>query len=157
MSDHLEKDLGYKGSAANAVKHAYAAAELYNFFCFIGMAEDAEEYVLLLGILNEYLERITKYTKPDSPKEIMKDLHNNYVGILAASWHQKQKPPKRDLLRVIMNLADQNILITNRDDSPYFNEVFFAKSDAVSVSNHWFLENKTEIKNRTNLALSNFR
>jgi len=80
--------------AANAVKHAYASAQIFQRLHPITGAAHAESIILILGSVNEYAEQLLDWTNPDSEAEILKDLHNNQVGISLARWHaQQRKPP----------------------------------------------------------------
>lgn len=97
---------------ANAIKHAVAAAEVYQAIAAVAGDARAESYVLFLGNLNEYLEQTIRIDSLDVPAELFKDMVNNQIGITAAQW-QHRTAPTGDLRQTILSLAQANILITS--------------------------------------------
>ena len=152
LTNHLEKNLGFDGGAANAVKHAYAAAELYSVLNAFLDDDEADSFVMSLGIINEYAERITKLRKPDSLREIMKDLHNNQVGIVAAKW-QKQKSDKGNLLDTILILAQNKTLIVKRTENPLYKGEDQNGFKVVRIAREWLDSQHDEINERATLKL----
>lgn len=104
---------------ANAVKHAFAAAQLYQAFHAVGLNEHvAQHLVLHLGKMNEYAEHfLRKKSKRDSNAEMMKDVLNNYIGVEAAKQHM-QYAPTLSLLDWVVTLAEKDILVTSASDVP---------------------------------------
>ena len=136
LSNRLEIELGLDGGAANAVKHAYAAAELYNLVATVLSDRESDSLVTALGVMNEYIERITKFRKPDSLREVMKDLHNNQAGIAAAKW-QKRQARKGDLLAIILKMAEDRVLIVDRDQNPFYKDEDLKNSAVVGAARDW--------------------
>lgn len=153
LTDRLEKEMGFEYSAANAVKHAYAAAELYSVLNIVLSDQHAESLVMSLGIINEYIERVTKHNKLDSLREIMKDLHNNQAGISAVQWQQGQAADKVALLDVIIGMAEKRILIVKRTDNPFYKGKDRNSSDVVGIATVWLDKNNENIKERIILRL----
>jgi hypothetical protein len=69
----------------NAIKHAYAAAEIYSLLRMVAGPDCAAFVVTELGEANEWVERHVKFMTDWSP-EVYKDLRNNLSGIAAAEW-----------------------------------------------------------------------
>ena len=155
VSDHLEKDLGYKGAEANAIKHAYAASELYDGLSHILETNEAEQTVLFLGLVNEYVERVTKFRKQDSAKEIMKDLHNNVAGIVVAQRSKSNTEDVYERLDILKKLADEEVLVTARDRNPFFSDDETRITNPVAYSRRWLDKNKKDIKQRVTDSLQN--
>ena len=106
---------------ANAVKHAYAAAQTYSllrsFFVEKGVAA---QVVYRLGQLNEYAEYYGRRgEKRDPTREIYKDLYNNLAGVAAASILERHAPPLSDSTRRLALIgqwtADGTIMATFLD------------------------------------------
>jgi len=101
----------------NAIKHAYAAAEVYSWLRPLMGAQTAARVVIRLGETNEWAER---YVKPqvDWSPETYKDLHNNLAGIEASEWLYAQagftSPFTR--LRLIGRLAEDKDLAASHED-----------------------------------------
>ena len=136
-------------SAANAVKHAYAASLLYSTFRNIYFSENsARNITIFFGKINEVAEMIFK-PHPDSSLEMMKDLNNNVVGICAAKWieENRQNPLAQDRIGFIGFLAEQNKLILSREDVPLSEEEKnkSRKISSYSVAKKWFNENEEKI------------
>lgn len=73
---------------ANAVKHAYAAAQTYRAIRLLGVPEaSARALVIWLGEQNEWMESVVRPN--DTTLEMLKDLCNNRIGITAAIWHER--------------------------------------------------------------------
>lgn len=144
--------MGYKGNVANAIKHAYAAAELYEFlFHFMGQKQ-AENMVLWFGTANEYAERIVKFRKPDSFTEVLKDYHNNLSGIVAMQWrlgHAKNK----DMLELLIRMADNGILVLERSQNPFF-QGRAPEENFMSMADIWLSTHKDSIKEQVSMRLN---
>jgi hypothetical protein len=79
------RERGLSREDHNAIKHAYAAAEIYSLLRLIAGPECAASIVTDFGEANEWAERYVKHTTDWSP-EVYKDLRNNQSGIAAAEW-----------------------------------------------------------------------
>ena len=153
LTNRLEKDLGFSGNAANAVKHAYAAAEIY---CVLRTAlndQQAYSLVMSLGIMNEYIERVTKLRNPDSMREVMKDLHNNQAGILAAKWRE-QKSNESNLLDIILGMAQNQVLIVARNENPFYKDGDRNDSTVVGTARDWLEFHNDAINERIESKLN---
>ncbi len=84
------RERGLAPTDHNAIKHAYAAAEVYSWLRPLRGADSAAKAVIWLGETNEWAER---YVKPqvDWSPETYKDLRNNLSGIEAAEWLYEQE------------------------------------------------------------------
>ncbi len=99
---------------ANAVKHAYAASLVYKRFRTIYLSKNlAKKITIFLGKTNEVAEIIFK-TNRDSTLEMMKDLQNNLLGILALDWLESHQGTT--LIEFIGELAEKNILVLKAED-----------------------------------------
>lgn len=101
----------------NAIKHAYASAEIYSLLRPLFGADAAAATVVALGEWNERAERVVKRTTDWSP-EVYKDLRNNLAGIAAAEWLYNEAGFTSPLtrLRLIGVLAGGGVLaLTDRD------------------------------------------
>jgi hypothetical protein len=132
--------------AANAVKHAYAAAQIYQLLAPIMGDAAAEKSVLFLGAKNEYLEQMFDWSNADSASEIAKDLHNNQVGITAAQWLATQ--PAHDSARLrttLLYLAKTRSLVVSADIIA--NDAFslHKRLDRLRSAIHQFAENRAGI------------
>ena len=141
MEKNLETSLSYDASTANAIKHATAASDMFKLLR-IAMGEDlAEKSVIQLGLLNEYIEQVEYPNDRDTAREVMKDLHNNYAGILAA------KMADSDSFKIILAFADNRTLIVKNIYNPFF-EGKEPKNDVVAFSYNWFGQHRTDIDKR---------
>ncbi len=153
LSDQLEQTLGYSGQKANAAKHAYAAAQVYGVARAMGLGgENALALVDMLGVANEYAERVVKFRKPDSAAELRKDLYNNRAGVLAAQWGEGHAPQVA-VLEIVLRLADNGTLITERDDSPFDAGAVRDVDAPVRAARVWFAANKGAIDARVQAGL----
>jgi hypothetical protein len=118
IAKELEEDDTFGPHAANAIKHSYAAAQVYVFLDFIGIGEKTNETIVItLGYANEYLESIVRFYKPDSAGELTKDLHNNLSGVTAGRFYIHQASSKRmGLLEIIKILSQKQVLINHPDE-----------------------------------------
>ena len=148
MAKHLETSLDYDDSTANAIKHATAASDMYTVLHLVMDSDHAEKTVIALGVMNEYIEQSIYPNDRDSAREIMKDLHNNYVGIEAAKLAGRADP-----FKIILAFADNNTLIVNRSYNPFF-EAKEPKQDVVAFSHEWFDEHRQKIDSRIQMKLS---
>ena len=134
---------------ANAVKHSYAASLVYSGFRQIYLSETAaKNATILLGKVNEIAEIIFK-TNRDSTLEMMKDLENNLLGIVAAQWLEEH--PSNDRIRFVGDLAERKILILSGEDVvlPDEEKSLAKVSTDYFLAVKWFEENQGEIeKNR---------
>ncbi len=142
IAKHLEKNYKFDESTANAVKHAVASADIYNLLRPQLGDERAEKAVIRLGVLNEYIERYTRRKHPDSVREIMKDLHNNYAGIRAA-----QLADGEDAFNVILTFASTRTLIVNEVYNPFF-KIKGPDQDVVAFGYDWFKNHHGDIDSR---------
>ncbi len=138
----LEKNYKFDESTANAIKHATAASDLYNLMRPHIGDERAEMAVIKLGVMNEYIERYTRRKTPDSVREIMKDLHNNYAGIRAA-----QLADGDDAFDIILTFASTRTLIVNEVYNPFF-KAKGPNEDVVAFSYGWFKNHHGDIDTR---------
>jgi hypothetical protein len=96
----------------NAMKHAYASAEVYSAVRPIVGADRAAAFVIFMGESNERAERYLKH-QPDWSRESYKDMRNNLAGIEAAEWLYQRRgwtlPFTR--LALIGRMAAADILI----------------------------------------------
>lgn len=101
----------------NALKHAYAAAEMYSLARLVVGPEHAAALVVTLGEANEWAERFVKHTTDWSP-EVYKDLRNNLSGIAAAEWLYGETgyvwPCTR--LQLIGKLVEEDLIIATDED-----------------------------------------
>lgn len=128
---------------ANGIKHSYAAAETYAVLRSMGSGpETAESLVLALGILNEYAESYFR-DPPDSTAEVIKDMHNNYVGITVARLHEEQ-PGKGRRLELILFLARAGIVVAQPDEV-VGTEVATRAVPDVAYANRWLRTHRAVI------------
>ncbi len=144
--------------SVNAIKHAYAASLVYFIIRDIGIGKNAaEKIVIILGNTNEIAERIFFQGKhKDSTLEIIKDLHNNYVGIKSAKWLEDNKD-KYTRLNLIAKLARDKILIISANE---YNLENIDKSSLIISSDpllamKWFEKNKYDIDKKVDEWLGN--
>lgn len=113
----IQKRPGVAARDHNAIKHAYAAAEVYSLLRPIAGAGIASCAVITFGEWNEYAERYVKYTT-DWSAEVYKDLRNNMAGIAAAEWLYNEagyvSPVVR--LKLIGKLAEDGVLAADEND-----------------------------------------
>ena len=95
--------------AANAIKHAYAAASSYQLLRAVGIAPEAAQVMVRgLGYVNERAEVITKFNTPDSVAETAKDLLSNEIGLHIAQ--QLERAPTRSTIKTLQHLSQQDCL-----------------------------------------------
>jgi hypothetical protein len=155
VSSQLKSEMGYEGGAANAVKHAYAAAALYKFFGYFTDTSYAEAAVLWLGSLNEHAEKLTKVRHPDTYEEILKDLYNNMVGITAAEW-QAHHAVNEPTLEILLKMKQNGALVVSREDNPLYYKSPSTAGDDADAADEWFLSKKEAIRARTQAKLNGF-
>jgi hypothetical protein len=98
----------------NALKHASAAAFMYRALRLTGIGDSAAEgAVNRMGLWNERAEQLLTGGKRDSTLEMMKDLHNNIVGIGVARWRETSSSAAADLA-VLTALGERGILLVSR-------------------------------------------
>ena len=131
-------------AARNAIKHAYAAAEIYAWLRSVGVGADtATEWIVHLALINERVEAWSKWRR-DTTAEVYKDLRNSVLGIAALRANEKcaglGSPDKR--LRLIGTLASARTLLWSNADSrippmPFGNDVSAAvamfRSDRTAI------------------------
>lgn len=143
LSNHIEESRGYDENTANAIKHAVAASNVFNVLRQVMGDDLAEASVIRLGLMNEYIERLSYYnSKPDTAREIMKDLHNNYVGIMAAKLADSS-----DTFPVILSFAANRTLMVDEAYNPFFEDKGPEK-DVVAFGYDWFKTHHSEIDTR---------
>ncbi len=145
----LETSLAYNDSTANAIKHAAAASDMFSALRTVIGSNGAEKTVILLGLANEYIEQVIYPNDRDTAREIMKDLHNNYVGIEAAKMADDNAAVAD---RLILSLANNRTLIVNRNYNPFFDEKE-PKQDVVAFGYNWFDEHRAEIDSRIQMKM----
>lgn len=153
-SDLLADQQGLSGEAANGLKHSNAGAEVYQLLRLTGLSSTAaEKHVVFLGVANERLEQWVKVNKPDSTLEMMKDLHNNFVGIVAAQWLENHAGAREDAL---IKLAHGHVLLLGRDEvalDSYAKELAYESRD-LNAAQLWFVGQKEHIRVKVNVALA---
>lgn len=140
---------------ANAVKHAYAASLLYSGLRTIFFSKNAAKNVTIFcGKANEVAEIVFK-TNRDSTLEMMKDLENNLIGIVAAEWLEKN--PKKNRIKFIGDLAEKKILILSYEDVVLPDAEKRPARIAASYSEaaKWFEKNREEIEKLSQLKIAN--
>jgi hypothetical protein len=143
--------------AANAVKHAYAASLVHGFFRNIWMGKRVSRGVtIFFGELNEVAEVFFRPTK-DSTLEMMKDMHNNIVGIYVSEWLEtnEDKVKGRDRMTVIGDLAQNQILLLSGEDILLSDQekAIDRRTTDFWVARNWFLLNKNDIVRKTDKFL----
>lgn len=155
-ADRHALDAGY----ANALKHAEAAATLYSALRLIGASDRTSERVVVkLGILNEYAEMYVKLGRKDSTLEMMRDLHNNMVGIAVAKWRNGTAADHRGRSEQLVALAHAGVLLQSQDDVRLSPEETRRAKQGVEPgwAINWFNQNKLAIEKRTMQALTDTR
>ena len=118
LARELASNEGFTKPAANAVKHAYAASQIYRALRGVGYSPDnAETITLQLGYANEHAEQIIKIHNPDSLREAMRDLYNNQVGVVVARWRESTGS-QVSVYALLSDLARTDVLITSRNNMP---------------------------------------
>jgi hypothetical protein len=101
----------------NAIKHAYASAEIYSAMRPLLGHETSAGATLWLGEANERIERYVKH-QPDFSQESYKDMRNNLTGVVAADWLYQRAgwtwPGTR--LKLVGLLARDGILVPESTD-----------------------------------------
>lgn len=129
---------------ANAVKHAYAAAQVADIISYVTGDSTAEAIVLQLGYANEYLEQVTRFPR-DVPAEITRDLLNNQLGISAALRCGLLNPEK-SLRDIMLDLALQGVLMDKKTEILLPTHEQSATSwRAVNVGKKHFLERRVKV------------
>lgn len=150
-------DAGY----TNALKHAEAAAALYSALRFVGISTGVSERVVVrLGIINEHAETYVKRGRKDSTLEMMRDLHNNMVGIAVAKWRDSPTASdRRSRTAQLVALAKAGVLLRSEDDiSLPPEETHRAKQSAdLDWAVSWFGQNQAAIEKRVMQALLDTR
>lgn len=150
VSNTLETE-GMDGRSANAVKHAYAAATLYGFCTSLLDDLPCERAVLKFGILNEQVERITKFGKPDSYAEILKDLHNNMAGVSVTRWRHRHGCPVKTF-DLILTAKQKGALVTDRKNNPLF-DGRIPDRNFIRSGNEWLIRHRATIRTALEAAL----
>jgi NhaP-type Na+/H+ or K+/H+ antiporter len=127
---------------ANAVKHAFAAAQLYEAFDSIGFdAQTSQRLVLNCGKMNEYAEHFLRAkNKRDSNAEMMKDLLNNFIGVAVAKKYALHTE-HISLFDELVVLAKKNVLIASASVVPQLSPdqpALMAKGSNVPHVMGWF-------------------
>lgn len=145
----------------NAIKHALAAYETYQMVAWLLPDRASESLVISLGNLSEQTERITKYGQPDPLSEVLKDLHNNYVGIVAAQWvlaqsDNKQENKQTDSLALIVKLSQRDGLINRREVMEAQAQRLSGDSDdsKLALGNCWLRGQQAVIQRQTQALLA---
>lgn len=106
---------GLPRAHANAFQHSHAAAKAYEGLRWVLPPAMAECAVIGLGLMNEYIEIVLK--RDDSTLEIMKDLHNNQVGVTTARWLEAHDA-MADLDAMLVAMAADGTLLLASTDVP---------------------------------------
>ena len=150
LARELASNEGFTKPAANAVKHAYAASQLYQALRMLGYNPDnAETITLQLGYANEHAEQVIKIHNPDSLREAMRDLYNNQVGIVVARWHESTGS-QASISALLSDLARTDVLITSRSNMPI--DAREEENDTEPVAEHavrWFETARATIRLET--------
>jgi hypothetical protein len=137
---------------ANALKHAEAAAAVYSMLRFVGFgAETSGRSVIKLGLINERVETYVKRGRKDSTLEMMRDLHNNMVGIAVADWrHRAAAADRRSRSEQLVALARADVLLRSRYDISLPPEEMRRAEQGADIdwATSWFGRNKTAIEQR---------
>jgi hypothetical protein len=146
----LSSSEGFTKPAANAVKHAYAASQIYHALRMVGYSPDSAETITLqLGYANEHAEQVVKIHNPDSLREAMRDLYNNQVGIVVARWHESTGS-QMSIYALLSDLARTDVLITSRSKVPI--DASEETKDTEPVAEHavrWFETARATIRLET--------
>jgi hypothetical protein len=144
LSNQLETEHGMNGQAANAIKHAYAAAQVYHGLRSIGLKpQKAADTVIWLGKANEAGERIYKIFKPDSTQEMMKDFYNNHAGIVVA-----EMTGGRAMLQTLLQLSAKNGLVTDRAKIPFTPSGQQAGDSPLTQALRWYAQYRLAIEQK---------
>ena len=115
------KHHGLPAYSANAIKHAYAAAETYALLRAMAVPPGrASQIVYRLGQANEVAEYYGRRTgKRDPTREIYKDLYNNTAGVVAAAFLEAGPGPAgpAERLALIARMTRQGIVLPGFADS----------------------------------------
>lgn len=116
IAKQLEATRELDALAANAVKHAYAAGEVYSLLTTLGINHvTAETITLHLGYANEHAELAIRSAKTrDTTLEMMKDLHNNQAGITTARW-RRAHPAQSTALAQLIALSKNQMLVNRAE------------------------------------------
>jgi hypothetical protein len=147
VTDHHALGAGY----ADALKHAEAAATLYSILRLIGASDRTSERVTIrLGIINEYAEIYVKLGRKDSTLEMMRDLHNNMVGIAVAKWRNNTGADRRGRSEQLVALARVGVLLQSEDDVRLSREEMRRAKQSADLdwAISWFKQNKVAVEAR---------
>lgn len=117
LVERLNEERHIGVARANAVKHAYTAAQIYTGLRYLGVdADSSEAVVLFLGRCNEYAEQVVRYVfnhKRDTIPEMVKDMRNNQIGVTAARWLEAHRLSSNDQARLelMVQLSQNGLLI----------------------------------------------
>lgn len=156
VATRLQYDLGMDAEHANAVKHAYAAYQMYRLFDLVLDDQKAEHAVFVLGKVNEKFEQAVKFNNPDTTEEMMKDMHNNQAGIIAARWAASHPASDNDSLDLILEVARKGGLILSPNQIPVeeFDAVLPMQPHSIGTAHHWVNERRKDIVFYTETILS---
>ena len=132
--------------SANAIKHAYAASLFHEVLQNMWLGRRISRgVVVFFGEVNEVAELIFR-SKKDSTLEIMKDLHNNMVGVCVSEW-LKDNNIKQNRLVVMGEFAKKGLLMSSREDINLEDEEksIARKTSNFWVAKKWFEKNKWDI------------
>ncbi|MBX3567766.1 MAG: hypothetical protein KF914_06880 [Rhizobiaceae bacterium] len=136
----------------NSIKHALASSYLYSGLRFIGVPGSVSEAaVIRAGLLNEFAELYVKRGKPDTTAEIMKDLHNNMVGVSLAKWLEESGTAARD--DMLVALGDRGLLVLSDNDLDVTETLAVDGSADYAFAADWFAARRAEIDRGVGMAL----
>jgi len=109
----------------------------------------SERVVIRLGITNEYIETYAKRGRKDTTLEMMRDLHDNMVGIVVGRWRDSATTwDRRSRSEQLIALAKSGVLLQSEDAvSLPSEEKPRAKEGAdLDWAINWFKQNKMAIE-----------
>lgn len=132
--------------SANAIKHAYAASLFHGALQDLWMGRRISRgVVIFFGEVNEVAELVFR-SKKDSTLEIMKDLHNNMVGVCVSEW-LKDNNIQNNRLTVMGDFAKKGLLMSSRENINLKDEEkeLARKTSNFWIAKKWFEKNKWDI------------
>jgi hypothetical protein len=138
IANRVQAQHGFDSNKANAIKHAYAASQMYRVSRAVGFSEGvSKNIVYFLGDMSERAELLMRGENKDSTLEIIRDLHNNYVGVCAADVFDMNVGTS--LLDSIVDLANRNVLYNsvNMVSLAEVDRERFYKSSSLTEAKQW--------------------
>lgn len=151
----MVRELGLGPGFGNAIKHAGASADAYRALRLFGVSGGrAEAVVIRVGIVNEWAETWVKRGRPDTTLEMMRDLHNNMVGIGLARWLESH--PDVTKSEGFGRLARSGVLLSSAEDLDAPPEARNQARNEQNLANaiDWFERSKSGIDATVSQALT---